>query len=82
MHIRITNLTGRLVVISLNSGRSLILSPAETSAEIPATETRGNRMVEKMNEERVITVQGRAQTEKPKTAARTKKPVRHVKRKR
>ncbi len=73
MNIRITNLAKRLTVISLNSGRTVILGPRETSVEIPGTETKGNRTIEKMEHERVISVHGDEIAAKPaKSAQKTK----------
>jgi|MudIll2142460700_1097286.scaffolds.fasta_scaffold08352_2 hypothetical protein len=73
MNIRITNLANRLTVISLNSGRTVILGPRETSVEIPGTETKGNRTIEQMKHEGVISVQGDEIATKPaKSAQKTK----------
>ncbi len=80
MNIRITNLTNRLTVISLNSGRTVILGPRETSAEIPGTETRGNRTIEKMSHERVVSVQGDKTAAMPAKSAQKAKAHRGKKR--
>lgn len=65
MNIRITNLTNRLTVVSLNSGRTVILAPRETSFEMPGTEIKGNKTIEKMKHESEISVQGDEVAEKP-----------------
>lgn len=53
---KIENLTKRLVIIGLNSGRTLFIDPKTTSAEIPKGELKDNSKVEKLLERGVILV--------------------------
>lgn len=51
---KIKNLTGRLVIISLNSGRTLYVSPNSTADGILNVELKGNPMVERLLQRGVI----------------------------
>ena len=54
--VRIKNLTNRPVILSLNSGRTLHLSPRTTSRELRDVEVKSNAKVEKLQKQRVISV--------------------------
>jgi hypothetical protein len=45
---RITNRTGALLTIGLNTGDSLHLAPGETSGEVPEYETQDNPWLDKL----------------------------------
>jgi len=51
---RIKNQTGRLVILRLNSGKSLFLEPGALSGELPGEEVGNNPMVEKLRERQNI----------------------------
>lgn len=56
MPVKIENLTNRLVLLRLNSGQTLHLSPRETSEEVRETEVMSNVKVQKLEGRRVISV--------------------------
>jgi hypothetical protein len=68
---RITNRTGALVTIGLNTGDSLHLAPGETSGPVPEYETRDNPWLEKLVARGQAVVE-RAPVQKRKPAARRK----------
>jgi hypothetical protein len=45
---RITNRSGALLTVSLNTGESVHLAPGETSGPVPEYETRDNPWLEKL----------------------------------
>ncbi len=51
---KIKNLTRRLVILRLNSGRSLFLAPGTPPGEIPGVELANNTMFEKLLERGII----------------------------
>lgn len=57
MTVEIKNLTDRPVLMRLNSGASLHLSPAATSPEIVETEIRNNEKIKKLQGRHVIALQ-------------------------
>jgi hypothetical protein len=61
---RITNRTGALLTIGLNTGDSLHLAPGETSGDVPEYETQGNPWLEKLVD------RGQAAVERAPAAAR------------
>ena len=56
--VKIENLTGRPVSLSLNSGRVLHVSPGHTSEQIMEVEVQRNAKVEKLRDQRIIAVHG------------------------
>ena len=71
---RITNRTGALITISLNTGESLHLAPGETSGPVPDYETRDNPWLEKLVARGDAVVERAAAAER-KPAARRRKPA-------
>ena len=73
----VTNVSGRLVTIRLNSGETLILEPG-ASAEMVEQEVLGNEKVKKLTGQSVITVRSRVKqvvtekAEKKTSAARAR----------
>lgn len=63
---KIKNVTRRLVILRLNSGRSLFLEPGTTSGEIPGVELVNNTLFQKLLERGII-------AELPVTKARPRK---------
>lgn len=53
---KIQNLTKRLVMLRLNSGKTLFLDPGAISKEIPGVELENNTIVKKLQYRRVIDV--------------------------
>lgn len=53
---KIVNLTGRLVILRLNSGETLFIDPGTTSTGIPDVELRKNTMIKKLRDRGVINV--------------------------
>lgn len=53
----VENLTGRQVLIRLNSGQTLFLEPGGRSGEIPAEEMSDNTMVDKLLNRHIIATQ-------------------------
>lgn len=53
---KIDNLTNRLVILRLNSGRTLYIDSKSISGEIQEAELRNNRKFNKLRERRVIAV--------------------------
>ena len=51
---KIKNVTRRLVILRLNSGRSLFLEPGTTSGEIPGVELVNNTLFKKLLERGII----------------------------
>jgi hypothetical protein len=52
----LTNLTGRQVLIRLNSGQTLFIEPGGRSGEIPGDEISDNTMVDKLLSRHIIAV--------------------------
>jgi len=57
MPVIIKNLTNRPVLLRLNSGQTLHLTPLKTSAEVMEVEVKDNPKVEKLEERQVIKLQ-------------------------
>jgi hypothetical protein len=51
---KIQNLTDRQVILRLNSGKSLYIDPGSTSGQVLEIELKGNPMVRKLRDRRVI----------------------------
>ena len=78
MRVRIQNRTKRPVLLRLNSGRTMRLSPRATSESVRGAEVQGNTTVEKLIRRRVIArldepekKKSRARGSKKKAAAST-----------
>ena len=56
MPVAITNLTSRPLIVALNSGASLRLSPGEVADKVPDVELKNNSKIEKLVGQRAITV--------------------------
>jgi hypothetical protein len=70
---RITNRTGTLLTVGLNTGDSLHLAPGETSGDVPDYETRDNPWLAKLVARGDATVeQADAPERKPRRSARKK----------
>ena len=69
---RITNRTGALLTIGLNTGESVHLAPGETSGPVPEYETHDNPWLEKLVARGQAVVE-RAPAPKRKPAARKKR---------
>ena len=74
MPVEIRNLTLRPVVMRLNSGASLHLSPGMTSQEIGDEEVHRNEKVEKLRARRVIELTGVKAASHELAAAKSVKP--------
>lgn len=57
MPVDIRNLTPRFVLVPLNSGRTLRLSPGQTSGELPDVEVQNNPKVDKLVRQHTIAVE-------------------------
>jgi hypothetical protein len=57
MPFTINNLSSRPVIVSLNSGEHLRLSPGEISGEIRDVEMKDNAKIDKLKQQRVIAVE-------------------------
>lgn len=71
MPTKITNLSSRVVFVSLNSGSTLRLSPRATSEEVADVEIKSNPKVEKLQQLRLIAVEpitDQPSSSKPKPA--------------
>jgi hypothetical protein len=53
----IRSLAARPVVVNLNGGAAVRLSPGQASGELPDAEVDGNPKVDKLREQRLITVE-------------------------
>jgi hypothetical protein len=79
---KIQNLTRRLVILRLNSGRSLFVGPGDYSGEIPEVDLANNSMFQKLKERGIIAVHPavkkhpskRPKKKMPAPAAGKKKP--------
>ena len=56
MPVAITNLTSRPLIVALNSGASLRLSPGEVADKVPDVELKNNSKIEKLVGQRAIAV--------------------------
>ena len=56
MSVAITNLTSRPLLIALNSGASLRLSPGEVADKVPDVELKNNSKIDKLVGQRAIAV--------------------------
>ena len=56
MPVAITNLTSRPLLIALNSGSSLRLSPGEVADKVPDVELKNNSKIDKLVGQRAIAV--------------------------
>lgn len=74
MPFTINNLSSRPVIVSLNSGEHLRLSPGEISGEIRDVEMKDNAKIDKLKQQRVIAVdqQGDAAADDPGNAGETR----------
>ena len=77
MPVSVTNLTNRPVLIRLNSGNTLHIAPAATSAAIADGERVRNAKIEKLIKRRVISVaeQKPAKAKKAQEAEASAKPA-------
>jgi hypothetical protein len=64
----ISNLTSRPIIIPLNSGVHVRLSPGEASAEISDVELKDNAKVGKLEQQRAIAVKRQDEGDKPREA--------------
>ena len=72
MPVAIRNLTSRSLIVPLNSGTNLRLSPGEVSAEVHAVELKENSKIEKLKARRAIAVESREEKE---GGTKAKEPV-------
>lgn len=73
MNVKIENLTNRPVLLRLNSGQSLHLSPRITSAEILDVEVRNNAKVKKLQNRHIIALHVAKKRVQPSVAPKPKK---------
>jgi hypothetical protein len=66
----IKNLTLRPIIVPLNSGTNLRLSPEELSSDIPDVELKDNTIIDKLQRQRTIAVQSQIQADEPAVARR------------
>jgi hypothetical protein len=71
MSIAIRNLTSRSLIVPLNSGTNLRLSPGEVSYEVHAVELKENSKIEKLLRQRAIAVESREEEEAGTKAGKT-----------
>lgn len=76
MPVTIENLTNRPVLLRLNSGQTLHLTPRTTSGEILDVEVKSNTKVQKLAGRRVIALH---ETEEKRPTRRPSKPKKPVK---
>jgi hypothetical protein len=75
MPLRIRNLlTSHPVVVPLNTGTALRLSPGQRSDELPDLETKDNAKVDRLRREGVIEVVDAAEEEQEQSAAEAEAP--------
>lgn len=67
----ISNLSSRPIIVSLNSGRNLRLSPGRASEEIRDVELKDNAKVDKLKQQRVIAVEQQGDAASSREAAGT-----------
>jgi hypothetical protein len=65
MTFAIKNLTLRPIIVPLNSGTNLRLSPGETARDIPDVELKDNTKIDKLLSQHIIAVQAETEAEKP-----------------
>ena len=76
---KIKNQSGRLVVLRLNSGKSLFLESGSLSGELAGEEVIDNRMVNKLTERQLITVLESVKKENHSAADRDVKETKKTK---
>ncbi|GEM_PF-1916040 len=69
MQVTAMNLTNRPVILMLNSGRSLHLTPRARSEPLPTVEVNNNEMVTKLLQRRVILLEEQPASEAVTTTA-------------
>jgi hypothetical protein len=67
----ISNLSSSPIIVALNSGRNLRLSPGTSSEDIRDAELKDNAKVNKLKQQRLIAIEQRGDAPSPEAAATT-----------